>query len=123
MLTFKEIKTRKEKGKRKWGYSLIVLLKDHFDDNFPLEALCDYLFENHQIEITPDGLAHIKARHYPKIKHLMEQANKTIIRSNFSDSSENQIVQKVEESIAESLYKKMYQKEKNNIEFDLGRDF
>jgi hypothetical protein len=123
MLTFKEIKTRKEKGKRKWGYSLIVLLKDHFDDNFPLEALCDYLFENHQIEITPDGLAHIKARHYPKIKDLITQSSKNISTPNAVISSENKIVQKVVSEMAETLYQKMYQPKNSCNEFDLGRDF
>jgi predicted choloylglycine hydrolase len=88
-----------------------------------LEALCDYLFENHQIELTPDSLAHIKARHYPKIKHLIEQANKNTMHSKPFESSENQIEQNVEESIAKTLYEKMYQKEKSNTEFDLGHDF
>lgn len=123
MLTFKEIKTRKEEGKRKWGYSLVVLLKDQFGANFPLEALCNFLFENHQIEISPDSLAHIKARHYPKIKELITQSSKNISSPNAVISSENQIVQKVEAEMAETLYQKMYQPKNSSDEFDLGRDF
>jgi hypothetical protein len=121
MLTIDEIKNRKNLGKRKWGFSLILLLIDKFDDNLPYEAICNELSQNHQFEISPDGLAHIKARHYTKVKKLMEQL--TVQKSKSYETPEHKVVQKGEVSNAEILYNKIYQKKNSNNEFDLGRDF
>jgi GTPase Era involved in 16S rRNA processing len=121
MLTIEEIKTRKKLGKRKWGFSLILLLIDQFDDNLPSEAICNELSQNHQFEISPDALAHVKARHYSKVKKFMEQVAEQTLKS--SETYVSQIVQKEEISTAELLYEKIYQKKNSIIEFDLGKDF
>lgn len=121
MLTIEEIKNRKKLGKRKWGFSLILLLLDKFDDNYPYEAICNELSEKHQFEISPDSLAHIKARYYSSIKNFLEQVTEQTPKT--LEISEPKIVHKSEESMAENLYQKMYKKNKNKNEFDLGRDF
>lgn len=77
ILTIEEIKDRIKKGRRKWGYSLAVLLKEEFENkNLPLENLVSKIKENYDIEISYLSLQQLKFRYHLNVSNDINKEEK-----------------------------------------------
>lgn len=120
MLTIEEIKQRKIDGKRKWGSSLILLLKDKLDEDLPIDVLVQFLKETFNFSLTVGDLYQLKAKYYvSKTKGNFEPNFQNVIQ-NTSKQGDISIEQN---SDAEKMYQAIYKTESQKIAFDLGKDF
>ena len=107
-------------GKRKWGSSLILLIKDKLDEDLPIEAIAQYLEENYNFSLKVGDLYQLKSKYYlpiPKINLSAnppnsEQASLPIKNSSIGQNSD-----------AEKMYQAIYKNESHKTTFDLGKDF
>ncbi len=116
MFTIEEIKKRRIEGKRKWGSSLILFIKDKLEENLPIESIAEHLAETHNLTLTVGDLYQLKSKYY-----LPTPQNKTgINRSNCLQTKHVPVEQNAD---AEKLYKAIYRTENQGSSFDLGKDF
>jgi hypothetical protein len=120
MLTIEEIKKRRIEGKRKWGNSLILLLKDKLDEDLPIDVIAQYLEETYSFSLKVGDLYQLKAKYY-----IPDTEINLSIRSTNSQQSTFKATNTTIEpnSDAEEMYQAIYKPENQKIAFDLGKDF
>ncbi len=117
MLTIEEIKKRKIEGKRKWGSSLVLLIKDKLEEDLPIEAIVQHLEETYNFSLKVGDLYQLKAKYYvPDTK-----INLGIQPTNSEQRTFNTTIE--QNSDAEKMYQAIYKPENQKIAFDLGKDF
>ena len=120
MLTIEEIKKRKIEGKRKWGSSLILLLKDKLDEDLPIDAIAQYLEATHNFSLKIGDLYQLKSKYYlpiPKINSSSNPSNAEQVSLKIKNTSVEH------NSDADKMYQAMYKTESQKTIFDLGKDF
>jgi hypothetical protein len=120
MLTIEEIKKRKIEGKRKWGNSLILFIKDKLDEDLPIDVIAQYLKETYNFSLKVGDLYQLKAKYYT----LDTKINLGILTTNSEQSAFNDTNTTIEQnSDAEKMYQAIYKPESQKTSFDLGKDF
>jgi hypothetical protein len=120
MLTIEEIKKRKIDGKRKWGNSLILLIKDKLDEDLPIDMIAQYLEKTYNFSLTVGDLYQLKAKYYNPATKIYLDVHATKSEQSTLNATNTTIEQN---SDAEKMYQAIYKPESQKTSFDLGKDF
>jgi IS30 family transposase len=123
MLTIDEIKKRKMEGKRKWGSSLIHLIKEKLDEDLPIEAIVIYLKDSYNFSVKIGDLYSLKSKYYFPISNKSHEINQITSSQNPLKQKTSTIVQNPEPSVAEKIYNDIYKPKNKETVFDFGDDF
>lgn len=100
-MNIEEIKQRKDEGKKKWGFFLILFIKENYNKNAPYEFITKELNDKYQISLSIHELTNLFYSFNKKNK-VSNNVDKTILPFNkekFEIGEKKEIVQNEDKKI------------------------